>query len=709
MNNKSQSYRIGADVGGTFTDIVLMDERGYLWTHKAPSTSPNYEQAILDAMPHLLRAASAAGQEVTEMAHGTTVATNAVLEGRGAHTALITTRGFRDVLELRRIRAPQMYDLFFEKPKTLVDRYLRLELNERMSASGETLRPVDRAELRALAEKLVVEGVESVAVCFLHAYAYPQHEQIVGDFLRQHLGDVPISLSHQVLPERREYERTATTVVNAYVQPVMERYLQALREGLHRQDVHAPLLIMQSGGGLTPAADAARLPVYALESGPAAGVLGAGVMAHRSGIDNVIAFDMGGTTAKAALIEKGRIAYSAEYEVGASLSAGNRLVGGGGELIRAPSIDIAEVGAGGGSIAFLDRAGGLRVGPRSAGAAPGPVCYGRGGVEPTVTDANVVLGCIPEGELADGEVRIDAEAAHRAIHDHIAAPLGLSLLQAADGIHRIANSRMMRALRAVSTERGRDPREFVLFAFGGSGPVHAAGIARDMVLQRTLIPPLPGLFSAVGLLFAGIEHHNVRSCSLVGAAIQPQALRTIGGEMQARMAAQFQREGFRPDAVTFHFSADVRYQGQASEIRLPLPERQQPFCAETVAALAVSFEAEHERLYGHRSDADELLEIVAVRLVGRVAGENPLSAGQNSIGELHVIRRGRRGTGASTRQVYFGERWGLIDTPVIGRAQLTASPTAGPLLIDEYDSTTVVPPDMYAHLDALGSIILYTK
>ena len=397
------TMRIGADVGGTFTDVVLIDASGNIWTHKVPSTPPDFERAVLNAIEHLLRTTDAAGETVSEVAHGTTVATNAVLEKRGAKTALITTKGFRDVLELRRIRAPQMYDLFFEKPEALVERYLRFELTERISASGEVLTPLSESELWQLKEELEKEEVESVAVCTLHAYAFPQHENIVGDFLRAQLPDVPVSLSSEVLPERKEYERTATTVVNAYVRPVMQRYLNAMRSGLQDMGIEGPLLMMQSAGGLTPESDAARLPVFVLESGPAAGVLAAGFTAQRLGTDNLITLDMGGTTAKASMIEDGTVSYSPEYEVGASISAGNRLVGGGGELIRAPSIDIAEVGSGGGSIAYLDGAGGLRVGPRSAGAVPGPACYQRGGIEPTVTDANVVLGYIRPGELADGE------------------------------------------------------------------------------------------------------------------------------------------------------------------------------------------------------------------------------------------------------------------------------------------------------------------
>jgi len=700
MMTIQNAIRVGADVGGTFTDVIIINAEGKLWTHKVPSTPPNFEEAILQAVEYLFSVAGVSGQAVTEVAHGTTVATNAVLEHRGAHTALITTQGFRDVLELRRIRAPQMYDLFFDKPKSLVERYLRFELPERMSATGEVLKAIDEADLWALKEKLEKEEVESVAVCLLHAYAFPQHETVVGDFLRQHLPELQLSLSSEILRERREYERTATTVVNAYVQPVMQGYLKALRRGLQTKDINAPLLIMQSAGGLAPEQEAAQKPVFMLESGPAAGVLASGFMAMRLGINNVITFDMGGTTAKAAMIEDGVIAYSPEYEVGASLSVGNRLVGGGGELIRAPSIDIAEVGAGGGSLAYLDRAGGLRVGPRSAGALPGPACYGRGGIEPTVTDANVVLGYIRPGQLADGEVNIDAEAAHRAIADHIAMPLKIDILQAAEGIHRIANARMMRALRAVSTERGRDPRDFVLMAFGGSGPIHAAGIARELYLRRVIIPPLPGLFSALGLLFSGIEHHDVRSCLLSGEGLNASVLQQIQADMQRQMLAQFKAEGFTADEVTLNYSVDMRFQGQASEIRVPLTgERAAEVTDQTVQALQVTFEDEHERLYGHRSDPDNPVEVIAVRLVGQAAIHD------HANGSLKPAERRDAAQTQSSRHAYFGEQWGTLATPVITRRELTGVVT-GPLLIDEYDSTTVVPPDMRVELDDEGNIVM---
>ena len=685
------ALRVGADVGGTFTDIVLADEQGRVWKHKTPSTPPHFEFAVLDGIAHVLRQRQSRAADIIEVTHGTTVATNAVLERRGARTALVTTKGFRDVLELRRIRAPQMYNLFFEKPKELVDRYLRFELSERISASGEVLAELQESELWDLKAALERERVESIAVCFLHAHAFPQHETRVGEFLRSQLPEVEVSLSSEVLRELREYERTATTVVNAYVRPVMRRYLGALREDLGRMEVSAPLLIMQSAGGLTPESDAAERPVYVLESGPAAGVLAALVRARGIGLENVITFDMGGTTAKASLIENQEIAYSPEYEVGSTLSMGNRLVGGGGELIRAPSIDIAEVGAGGGSIAYIAGSGRLQVGPRSAGAEPGPVCYGRGGIEPTVTDANVVLGYIRSGKIADGDVTVDLEAARRAVYDRIAKPLGLNLLDAADGIHRIANAKIMRALRAVSTERGRDTRDFALIAFGGSGPIHAAPLARELSIRHIVIPPLPGLFSALGLLSSGVEHHDIRSCLLSESAFSAERIGQIAAELKEDMLKRLAGEGFAADQVSLSLSADIRFQGQSSELRVTIDSAS--LVEGSLRELRMSFEREYDRFYGHCAGLGDPIEVAAIRLVGRGRQRHTIAFRQ---AESAVSMDSRR-------PACFGGQ--LLDTPVVSRPSLAVA-RPGPLLIDEYDSTTVIPPGMSACVDEHENIIL---
>lgn len=664
--------RIGVDVGGTFTDVLLQTADGRVKVRKLLSTPPSYDLAVVEAVSGL-----AGGDDpavVTEVVHGTTVATNAVLQRLGAETALITTQGFRDVLELRRLRIPHMYDLFWRKPPPLVERRLRFELAERTAADGTVVQPLDDAEVRELAARLRELGIDSIAVCFLHSYLYPEHEQRVGAILAEELPGATVSLSSEILREQREYERSATTVVNAYVRPLMASYIDRIRTGLDGIGLEeAPLQIMQSSGGVMTSDDAKLRPVFALESGPAAGVVAALGMSQRLGLDNLIAFDMGGTTAKASLIENGAISRGREYEVGGSISAGSRLIRGAGELLRIPTIDIAEVGAGGGSIAWLDPAGGLQVGPRSAGADPGPACYGRGGIEPTVTDANVVLGSIPAGPVADGQITISRELAEQAIA-RVAGPLGLSVAAAADGIHRIANARMTRALRAVSSEKGRDPREFAIIAYGGSGPVHAGGLADDLGVTTVVVPPVAGLFSAVGLLFARPEFHEVRSCHLDVDAVDPAAVTALLDEMEALLGRAFAGRGEPAWART----ADLRYGGQSWEIEVDVPPG--PVDRNLLAALRARFEDEHEVLYGVRGQPGSPVEIRAVRLAALGASAATLTF---DVAEALVPDRD------ATRRRWVGGE--AVDVPVRARTSIGGDPVSGPLLVDEYDTTVVVP------------------
>jgi N-methylhydantoinase A/oxoprolinase/acetone carboxylase beta subunit len=655
------SARIGVDVGGTFTDVVLQRADGSATIRKLLSTPPSYDVAVVEVVGGMTN-----GTQIRDVVHGTTVATNAVLERRGALTALVTTAGFRDVLELRRLRIPRMYDPFWRKPEPLVRRRLRLEIGERLAADGTVIRPLDEAEARAVASALREARVESIAVCLLHSYLYPEHEQQLGAILREELPGVAVSLSSDILREQREYERSATTVVNAYVRPLMERYLGDIRRGLDGAGVDAPLTIMQSSGGVMSADDATLRPVLALESGPAAGVVAALGVARRLGYPNAIAFDMGGTTAKASLIENGAVARGREYEVGGSLSAGSRLMRGAGELLRIPTIDIAEVGAGGGSLAWLDPAGGVQVGPRSAGASPGPACYDRGGEEPTVTDANVVLGYIPEGPLADGQISVSRERAQRAL-ERVAEPLGLPIGDLAAGIHAIANARMTRALRSVSSEKGRDPRDFALIAYGGAGPVHALGLAEELGCRTVLVPALAGLFSSLGLLYARPEFHDVHTCHLDARAIDAQQLEDVFTALKGRV-----------DGIEHVRSAELRYQGQTWEIEVDV---QDPVDRE---ALIAAFEAEHERLYGVRGEPGAPIEIRALRLAALGVSH---ATDRLSVADGFVSRGG-------TRETALGE------LAVCARASIGARAEPGPLLIDEYDTTVVVRPGWSVRRDA---------
>jgi N-methylhydantoinase A/oxoprolinase/acetone carboxylase beta subunit/N-methylhydantoinase B/oxoprolinase/acetone carboxylase alpha subunit len=678
--------RVGADVGGTFTDVIFQRPDGTIAARKVLSTPPHYDRAVVAGVRDLIRDG---GERLVEVVHGTTVATNAVLERRGARTALVTTEGFRDVLELRRVRMPRLYDLFWKKPPPLVERELRLEVGERLSASGEVLRRLDDDEVRAVAHRLRELDVESIAVCFLHAHRHPQHEERAGAILREELPGVDVTLSSEVIREQQEYERTAATAVNAYVRPLMSRYLDDLRSGLRGIDVAAPVSIMQSSGGVMTAADAATRPVYALESGPAAGVVAALGLAEQLGIANAIAFDMGGTTAKASLIENGRVSRSREYEVGAALSAGSRLLRGSGELIRIPTIDIAEVGAGGGSLAWLDAAAALHVGPRSAGADPGPACYGRGGDEATVTDANVYLGYIPTGRLAGGDLDVSRDLAERAIR-RVAEPLELSTLDTARGIHRLANASMMRALRAVSSEKGRDPREFALIAYGGSGPVHAAALAEELGISTVLVPPLAGLFSAAGLLFARKEFHDVRFCSIDARGDDLVLLNQLDTEMRRMLSEKIGDVG----ELEWQRSADVRYAGQSWDVEVNFPG--DGIDSSALAELVDRFEAEHHRTYGVRDDAGSPVVIRALRLAvigpaAEVASLEPEAAPES---------------GNGTRAAALGIEREIVDVRVAARSSVDAEMVEGPLLVDEYDTTVVVPAGWSVRRDPTGTLVL---
>ena len=546
------------------------------------------------------------------------------------------------------------------------------------------LRPLDDDEVRAVAGRLRELGVESVAVCLLHAHRHPEHERRVGEILREELPGLPVSLSSEILREQQEYERSATTVVNAYVRPLMERYIDAIRTGLDARGLEAPLTIMQSSGGVMTADAAARRPVFALESGPAAGVVAALSLAQGLGIENAIAFDMGGTTAKASLVEAGRVSRSREYEVGASLSAGSRLLRGSGELIRIPTIDIAEVGAGGGSVAWLDAGGALHVGPRSAGAAPGPACYGNGGTEPTVTDANVVLGYIPTGRLASGDLTVDAELAAGALAP-LADSLGLPAVEVARGIHGLANASMMRALRSVSSEKGRDPRDFALVAYGGSGPIHAAGArgrarrahgdraaARRPLLRRR----------------AAVRPHRVPRRALLPRPRRRErarrAARARGRDARRSAAGDRQRGASGCAPPTSATRARTGTSRSTSPARRSTRRRSRLWRRGSRPSTSASTACATRRARRSRS----------------ARSGSPCSGPPRASSELRVAAQPRA---AATRLADFGEAHGAIETPVVSRAEIGDQPRPGPLLIDEYDTTVVVPPGWSVRRDAAAA------
>jgi len=695
MSARPQGLRVGVDIGGTFTDLVFVCADGSLHKRKVPSTPDDYSRAIVEGIVAFCAEQGQSRDQIEEVVHATTVATNAILERKGAHTALLTTEGFRDVLELRRIRIPMSYDLSWQKPIPLVEREFRFGVDERLDAQGNALVPLDLTSLEPLIEQLRAHQFEAIAVSFLHSYRNPAHEKQIGQLLRERLPDTYVSLSHEVLPEMLEYERTSTTVVNAYVAPLIARYLKVLRSRLEELGTSAPILVMQSNGGLISATVAGARPVTIIESGPAAGVIAALRAARDCGYPNVLTLDMGGTTTKASIIEKGEILRATEYEVGSAVSASSRLMRGNGYVLRIPVIDISEVGAGGGSIATIDKGGSLRVGPRSAGAMPGPACYGQGNQLPTVTDANLVLGYLSDDSLAGGSLAIRRDLAEDAVRDHICARSGLNILDAAHGVHLIATSNMVRAIKSVSVERGRDPADFALMVFGGAGPIHAAGVALELGIKNVIVPPAPGVFSAFGLLRADVEQHSARTVLTTTTNADVAALNGVFDAIRAELLGVLASEGYTASAMTISAFVDMRYRGQSSEITVPLTGL--PMTESDLRTAEQHFEEEFERTYGHRGQTKEF-ELVTVRLIASVMRQTD-HAGSWVVNEASAVE-------PVTRLAYFGARHGHLQTPVIRRSDLNLQERPGPLLIQEYDTSVVVPPGCSAALDPYGNIVI---
>lgn len=699
MNSIKKTHRIGIDIGGTFTDIVMIQDDGTVMTQKVPSTPGNYAQGIVAGLAPLRP------QPVSEVVHGTTVATNTILERKGALTGLITTKGFRDVLEIGRLRYPRLYDLTWEKPLPLVSRRLRREVEERIGADGEIVRPLDVEGAREVIRWMLAQNIESLAVSLINAYINPDHERQLGKLIHELAPDLPVSLSCEVLPEIKEYERTSTTVINAYLQPVVSHYLRSLSDRLSQQLDRAakplPLYIMQSSGGVMSTESAAEMPIHIIESGPAAGVIASITLAERVGLTNILTLDMGGTTAKASLIEDGQMMHSPEYQVGGGVSVGTRLSKGGGYPLRVPAIDIAEVGAGGGSIVYLDTGGGLRVGPQSAGAVPGPACYALGGEEPTLTDANLVLGYLNPEHLAGGALPLNAEKAHRTLHDKIAAPLNLSAPDAAHGVYRIAAANMARAARAVSLERGRDPREFVLCAFGGNGPLHATELAESLGMKQLLIPPVPGLFSACGLLYADIAYHLVQTYKRLITELEVAEFKETLGRLEASARAELMTEEENttrdPDSqnrIIVQRTVDLRYAGQSSELTLPIVDTDIDL-PQFFDTLGERFAADHERTYGHRAP-DDPIEVVNLRLTAII----PTAKSQPSYPQSRNTHL------PPNRCCYFGKGMGWLEVPVLTREGLGNEPEDGPFIVEEYDTTILIPPRWTAQRDEWGNVII---
>ncbi|WP_033288927.1 hydantoinase/oxoprolinase family protein [Amycolatopsis jejuensis] len=676
-------WRVGADIGGTFTDVIALGPAGEVVPVKVPSTPPDYGAGVVTATTAVLTSAGARPESVVAMLHGTTVATNAILSMSGVRTAVVTTRGFRDVLEIGRLRRPALYDLSWSKPQPLARRRNRYELDQRIAAGGQLEPPADDDEVRTLAKQLRADGIEAVAVCLLNSYVRPDEERRVADLLRTELPGVYITASVDVSPQPHEFERTSTATVNAYVGPAVHGYLTRLEAGLRAENVQAPLLVMQSSGGLLDAAAVAQRPVQIIESGPAAGVTAVQKLAQLIGLSTVVAFDMGGTTAKASLIEHGEPFVSADYEVGGGMNGARGLSSGAGYPVRAPSIDIAEVGSGGGSIVSVDPAGALHVGPASAGSRPGPACYGQGGELPTLTDANVTLGYLSPQSLAGGRVAIHPDLAEKALST-VAEQLGDDVPGTARGAYQVAVSSMTTAVKSVTSERGRDPRESTMVAFGGAGPLYAAALARELGISTVIVPGYPGLFSSLGLLVADTERHELTPYRT--AFTETRALSAEFERLSAKVRAELGE-----DAVVDRL-LDLRYRGQRFELRIRIPDGD--LTEDLLAETRARFHAEHKRTYG-RAGTDDLVEPVNLRVRGRL----PTPVSISDFLDLPAANE----TSATTRDCRFTE---TVSTPVIGRAALGTEPVDGPMIIEDMDATTLVPPGARVHRDRFNNIVI---
>ena len=695
----SERFRLGIDVGGTFTDAVLISEAtGVTQIAKVLSSPQDPALSFSEAVHRVLTKAERKQTDISYLVHGTTVATNSLIEGKTARVAFITTLGFRDMLEIARQIRPSLYDVHFEKPKPPVPRNLCFEVAERLDASGAVLVPLDEQQVHEIAKELRKQKVGSIAVCLLHAYLNPVHEEQIGKILLQHNPDSKISLSYEICPEFREYFRACTTVINASIKPVLSNYLGGIEKRLRAEGMDAELLIMQSNGGVLSFETAAEKPVYMIESGPAAGVIVSNFIAGGLGHKNVISFDMGGTTAKVGLILEGRPRITKEYEVGARALSGIGKFRGSGYPIRTPVIDLVEIGAGGGSIAWVDSGGILRVGPQSSGADPGPICYGNGGQDPTITDANVVLGRLNPGFFLGGEMALNIDSAAEGIRDKCAELLEMDVIDCANGIIKIANSEMTNALRIATLQRGYDPRDLVMVAFGGAGPLHANRLCSEMQIPLLIIPPSPGTASAFGLLVTDLKHEFSQSRVMGEDHQDIDAINHMFFLMEKHGKDILIKEGMPDRDISFSRQIEMRYAGQSYELPIDCPDGR--LTAQTLVEMKRRFHVEHDRAYGH-GYPNEPTELVNFRLTATGAIAKPrLREIPRSKGDVEIARKGMR-------QVFFEESGGFVQTPVYDRALLGAGHHfEGPAIVEEMDSTTLIEPSFQATVDTYGNLII---
>jgi N-methylhydantoinase A len=696
--NGVKTFRVGVDVGGTFTDVVLVDEQtGDILVAKVSTVPADPSEGCIKAIEKAIAIHGIAPEQFVFLVHGTTVATNTIIEGKQAKAGLITSDGFRDVLEIAYQTRPNLYDVFFRKPKPLIPRYLCQGVPERIDGDGAVLVPLDEAAVREISRRFQQEGVEAIAVAFLHSYKDPSHERRCGEVLADELPGMPIVLSSDISPEYREYPRTSTAVVNAVLLPRVGPYLARLEQRLEERAIRSRLHLMSSSGGIIAANVAKRHPVHLVESGPAAGVIGASFIAQLSGFRNLLALDIGGTTAKAAVVHDSEPQIADQFEVGSSAVATVTAHRGQGYPVLTPVISLVEIGAGGGSIAHVDPGGVLTVGPQSAGADPGPACYGLGGLEPTLTDANLVLGRLNPDYFLGGETKLDVELSRKVVLERAAEPAGMKLLDAAYAIIDIANAKMTSALYFISVEQGVDPRDYVLVPSGGAGPMQAVAIARALGVRTVLIPPTPGLNSAVGLLATDLKHELVRTYMKKASEADASHLTAVFEDMETVTRNLLREEGVSEKHIKVVREIGMSYVGQSYQLKIEVPDR---IDVETWKLMAEAFHDKHAAAYGF-ANKHEPTQFVNLRLAAIGAVERP---------RVRQLDRAADGVGRAIktrRQVYFRESGGPVMSDIYDRSRLLAGDRfAGPAIVEQMDCTTVIPPSATVGVDGYGSLIV---
>jgi len=678
------AYRLGIDSGGTFTDVVLFDDKKKaLHITKTPSTPANPAIGVINGIQKIVSQVGIESNEIASLVHGTTVATNALLEYKGIRTALLLTEGFKDILSIGRQDRPKLYDYFEKRPAPFIPRHLRFEVPERILYDGEILRPLDEEQVRSIAEKLKKMEIRGIAVCLLHSYANPIHEKRIKDIFKECYPEAVVSASHEILPEFREYERMSTTVINTYVMPIIDRYLQDLQRMMREEGLTADLNVMQSNGGVMTSRNAGEKSVHTILSGPAGGVMGSLAIGNQIGMKNLITVDMGGTSFDICLIHEGKIHFTKESEIG-------------GHPIKIPMIDIHTIGAGGGSIAWIDPGGSLRVGPQSAGAKPGPVCYRLGGEDPTVTDANLVLGRLDPDYYLGGEMSLDVESARRAILDKIARPLKLSLEEAAEGIVKVINASMVRGIRKVSVEKGYDAREFSMICFGGGGPLHSLELAEELKIPTVVVPISPGVNSALGLLIADFRYDYSQTFLKKTQEVNLDSLNRAFVDLEVRAIEQMHGEKIPREDMVILRSIEMRYAGQGYELEISAPGGM--LGQKDLKRINDTFHQTHRQLYGYASP-QETTEFVYLRIAA--LGKIPKPKFSKEKEGDHKQARALKGK----RKVFVQGKF--VSLPIYKRALFKPGDRIlGPAIIEQMDSTTFLSHGRQATVDPYLNLIV---